>query len=167
MLVEARVFWNLFGFALCFCGLYGRLVGQHQRNGYLFFLGPIIFPVLALALRLATPWNPFKVTGSRMFGAGAGERDSDSQRLIQVINSNPARGVLVRTTAKLSLALLLIMAGISAAQTEALFWSLASSWLIMAIPVSTIGATIVLHAELARWAVEQWVHGAPVPSKPQ
>ena len=154
---EARIFWSLFGFAGCFVGLYGRLVGEHQRNGYLFFFGPIIFPAVPLLLRLATPWNPFRVTGSRMFGSGAGEDNPDSIRLVQLLNSRTARGLLVRTTIKLSLTLLLVMAVIAALQSERLFWSFASSWLIMAIPVSIIGATIVLHTELAKWAVREWV----------
>jgi hypothetical protein len=151
------MFWCLFGFAGCFVGLYGRLVGEYQRNGYLFFLGPTIFPAVSLLLRLATPWNPFRVTGSRMFGSGAGEDDPDSKRLVQLLNSRTAQGFLVQTTVKLSLTLLLFMAVIAALQREPLFWSFASSWLIMAIPVSIIGASIVLHTELAKWAVSEWV----------
>jgi hypothetical protein len=92
-----------------------------------------------------------------MFGSGAGEDNPDSIRLVQLLNSRTARGLLVRTTIKLSLTLLLVMAVIAALQSERLFWSFASSWLIMAIPVSIIGATIVLHTELAKWAVREWV----------
>jgi FtsH-binding integral membrane protein len=88
------------------------------------------------------------------------KRDSEANRLVELLRSPAAKRFVIWTTLKMCALLFSIMAVIAIALRGSLNWSFTSYWLLQGIIGCCIGSLISLGAEYIGWALRNWAGSA-------
>jgi hypothetical protein len=107
-------------------GMIGPLVGRYQdHNGFSFFVGPILGPVVAALILTVFPFRPYR--GSPFAPDGFRRLDGknpEDAALVSIFRSNEMKLFLWLSALKLTLILELIMGVISLVFRHSLNWTL-------------------------------------------
>jgi hypothetical protein len=175
MLVQGRVFWELFGLGLCLAGpsltgLRGGIVWARHSPLYVWTcfaaVGAVLGPMASVLVLLWFPIQPYR--DSLYFPARrslpADKRDPIAKRVADLFASAAARRFTMQAGLKLSAILLLTMTIITALRWEALANSLGeypSKQLAPSYILCAIGAFGILKVEILNWAFKNWDGGVP------
>lgn len=157
MFVEQRYFGFFFGVAICVVALHGPLIGRRDPNGFRYLLGPLVCPAICAVYFLLRPFNPYRGVAARLGRVlEADQPGSDEKCLVDLFKSKLARQFILRTAAKISGLLLLLMAVIAGIERNSLSWSLFSYWSVPGILCGCIGSFIALGSEYIAWGLRTW-----------
>jgi hypothetical protein len=144
----------------CFCLACVFLSGFDNRNGWSYFAGAIVSPLLAAIYFLLFPLNPYRTPAAKFSGMyGQDEEDETCKRFVELVQSRSARRVLLTNSLVLSLVLLSAMIAISRFQTNPIAWSVDSqsgAWIILNTLLSSLILVPILVSNLMVWSLKNW-----------
>jgi hypothetical protein len=132
----------------------------HNRNGWIYFIGAALSPVLTASFLAMFAFNPYHTPAAKFSGmTNLDERDAVAQRLVVLMNSAGARRLLLRTSAALSTLLLVAMLAIAFLQSGQLNWTLSgqtAQWFPLLILSSSFVMLPIYVNSLLFWSLHNW-----------
>jgi hypothetical protein len=170
MLVQGRVFWDLFGFGLCLAGpsltgLHGGIIGLRHSSLYVWIcfaaVGAVLGPLASVLVLLWFPIQPYRDSWQAQVAGmkNKDKHDPEAKRLVELFASTVARRFTVQAGLKLSAILMTTMTIISAFRWERLATWLGeypSKQLVPAYILCVIGSFAILKVETLAWAFRNW-----------
>jgi hypothetical protein len=155
-MVQIRWLVNFTFFVLsCFL-----LRGFNNRNGWIYFLGAILSPILLALYLIVVPLNPYHTPAAKFSGmTNLDHRDPVARQLVNLMRSAAARRFLSRTAVMLAGLFLLSMSVVVALQRQPLIWSLSgesAAWFPLLILLSAVGTLPIYTVELLLWSFRNW-----------
>jgi hypothetical protein len=162
VLVDGRVFWELFGFGLC---LLGVLEGLRESHTYAWacFSGAVLGPIIAAWVLLFFPIQPYRSWQAQASGMqNKDTHDPLAKRVVELFETPAVRRFTIQTAARLAFILLF-----STAVVAAFLWGWPSRSLHRPITINnnlflpvyflyTVGSFIILKVEILAWAFTNW-----------
>ena len=160
----------MLGIGMAAIGLYGPITVHADHNGYLYLLGPWIFPTIVAILHTLVPFRPY-----RGFYWGKNMREVDQHdpvvmRLVELYKSDEARRLVWHESLKISGILFAILGTAAFLLRDSLNWTLPSlqnqflwtqrqgpgHWFWVGSIGSFIGCYLALSAAYVRWGLTTW-----------
>ena len=162
MLVDGRIFWELFGFGLC---LLGGFAGLRDSDTYVWacFSAAVLGPLIAASVFLFFPIQPYRSWQAQASGMqNKDRRDPEAHRVVELFASPEVRRFTLKTALKLALILLPVTAVVAA-----FLWGRPSRSLHRPITINNnpflpvyflyvLGSFITLKVEILAWAFRNW-----------
>jgi hypothetical protein len=162
MLVDGRIFWELFGFGLC---VLGALEGLRESHTYAWacFSGAALGPIVAAWVLLCFPIQPYRSWQAQAGGMQHKDsRDPEAKRVVELFATPAVRRFTIQTALKLAFVLLPVTAVVAA-----FLWGWPSRSLHRPITVNNnlflpvyfmyaVGSFIILKVEILAWAFRNW-----------
>jgi hypothetical protein len=162
MLVDGRIFWELFGFGLCSLGGFAGLRDSHTYV-WVCFSAAVLGPLIAASVFLFFPIQPYRSWQAQASGMqNKDRRDPEAQRVVELFASPAVRRFTLQTALKLALILLPVTAVVSA-----FLWGRPSRSLHSPITINNnlflpvyflyaVGSFAILKVEILAWAFRNW-----------
>jgi hypothetical protein len=147
---------NLFSFCLA-CGF---LSGFENRNGWTYFVGALVSPLLTAIYFVVFPFNPYRTPAAKFSGMYDKDKsDETCQRYAELMRSNSARRVVLRNALILSLLMLSAMIAISVVQDKPISWTLhgdSRAWFPLLTLLSSLALVPIFVNTLTLWSLKVW-----------
>jgi hypothetical protein len=131
-----------------------------RRNGWIYFLGAIVGPILFGLYLIFFPLRLYRTPAAKFSGmADLDTHDPVARRLVNLMSSADARSFLAHTAVKLAILLLFVMSAIAALLPQPLGWNLNgedAEWFLMLTFCCAIFTFPIYATELLLWSLRNW-----------
>jgi membrane protein implicated in regulation of membrane protease activity len=167
MWAQGRVFWVLFGFALCLAGpaLFGGIVAAWIGGAAHLYIwsclaGAVLAPTTAVLLLLWFPIQPYRDSWQAQVAGmkNKDKHDPEAKRLVDLFASTAARRFTLQAGLKVALLLFAAVSIDAALQWRRIDRSLSDSlkYFLFIYTLVLIGSFVVLKVEIVTWAFKNW-----------
>lgn len=158
MLFGSRKFFSVFSGAMAAFMLYGPVTARNaDHNAYRYLIGPWACPLVALAISLVLPFNPYGWSGrSERSLYRLDERDEDARRLREIIASAGCRRAALAAAGQLMGILSVTLWLCAIAWRASLDWHPVSPGLFFGVVGGVLFCWLFIRVRVVSWSLSTW-----------
>jgi len=167
LLYGSRRFYTGFTVVMGVFFLFGPVVAKGaDHNVYRYLLGPFACTLVALAIHLMLPYNPYRSRrGDVRDLYRLDERDEGARRLVEILGSKAHFQVTIRSAAMFAGVVFAAMLAFTIAFHSSLNWSLPSPWSYQGVAGGVLFAWTFIKVQTVSWALDTWREEAGEPEE--